>query len=464
MSWIIVLIVLVPQIIALIIFWPGVLQLDDLIGLIGIDNGEPTLWRSLTLQYVMYPFFKMSMPWAYGLIQIAIITICSILSIRMLKLNGIISTRGSIILSVVYGLSPLYLAYGLLWSSDVIFARIHDAIDNMPYCSNKNKSLIANNKWIMIIVTSTIMCVLLRKNAIIIPIIVGLSLILLYKKSYLKRIILITIIPILAFTSSTLAYSLYTMKIPTQQEAIAIPAITTAASAHYQTVPNDVKDLITRNKISLGQWGKLYIPGNADQPKVIMASQKYSNKELLLIWMKILIESPKASFAAWWSIVKSYIIPPIDSNVNLKDVDHGNIYNNHIAFDFFPENNWIVCLLGVKYYTANDTNRIIGDKPTSGQNKLSSIMNHIAKSRTMRLIFFNGSIPFWVMILAFITSIWKRNKTNFLIIIMPFLYILLSLFLFSPMGLLRYALELMWCIPVITAWIIYLISSTRKDN
>jgi hypothetical protein len=144
--------------------------------------------------------------------------------------------------------------------------------------------------------------------------------------------------------------------------------------------------------------------------------------------------------------------------------DHGNIYNNHIAFDFTPENNWIVCLLGVKCYTANGTNHIIGDKPTSGQNKLSSIIINVTKLKITRIFFFNGSIPFWIMIIAIIVSIWRRNKINFLIIMMPFLYILISLLLFSPMGLLRYTLELMWCIPVITAWIIYLISSTRKDN
>jgi hypothetical protein len=109
------------------------------------------------------------------------------------------------------------------------------------------------------------------------------------------------------------------MKIPTQQEAIAIPAITTAASAYYQTVPDTVRTLITKNGVSLDQWEKSYVPGNADQSKILMMSQKYSNKELLSIWIKTIIESPKTSFIAWWSIIKSYIIPPIDSNIDLDD-------------------------------------------------------------------------------------------------------------------------------------------------
>lgn len=114
---------IVPNLLVLAIVYPGFIQADHQNTIAYITNGRFDEWHSLLWGFFAYPFLYLSGSIAvYGIVQIAIFAISIQYSLHTLQKIDILSNRSTWILTCIFALSPTFLMYNELYSSDVIFS------------------------------------------------------------------------------------------------------------------------------------------------------------------------------------------------------------------------------------------------------------------------------------------------------------------------------------------------------
>lgn len=216
---------IVPNLLVLAIVYPGFIQADHQNTIAYIPNGRFDEWHSLLWGFFAYPFLYLSGSIAvYGIVQIAIFAISIQYSLHTLQKIDILSNRSTWILTCIFALSPTFLMYNELYSSDVIFSILLTPLTTMLIYIWKTKGKILSQIPFTISLTLLFYIIFeLRKNAALI-IIFGFAFLFFLFKKYRKQsfLMLIGCVGLILCTSLFNTYVLQTTKSPSQ-ELLSVP-------------------------------------------------------------------------------------------------------------------------------------------------------------------------------------------------------------------------------------------------
>jgi hypothetical protein len=435
-----------PQLICLLIFWPGVLQFDHTVSMLGIEYGQPNAWHSVLWGYMAAPFVYDAPSYGvYGLIQVSIQVAIVCYSLKAMMNMGIVHRRGQYVLAFIYGLSPCYLMYGLLWGTDTLFGLMMLLLTTQLMMIHHDDNIITKRSWIFIMIVNLFLLEEFRKNAILLIFIVGITLLIHYKRRHLIRTMAILLIPLMmSIGLSAIFTTIGVIPSPTQ-EALSVPAQQIArVSSTGGTVSPWAKHVFEKTR-SWESWGKEYLPTFADPEK----KNLHVDADFYKAWLDTGLKNPMVYFQAWRDLMFPYWQMGTD---RLHTVRVDDVIQDFNQYRLFKD----VCIpTGTICYNDNSINQRLTSRHSPAlvllQNSYGYIVyGHVpVVSEAYMLIFFNNALPLWVLIISFIMV---RRKRSWFMIGLPLLYIMLSLLAFSPVALFRYAIQLYWSLPVFIAW------------
>jgi hypothetical protein len=448
----ILLIVGLPQLVCLAIFWPGFIQYDHLIEIASAGSSSPVEWHSLLWAYLSRGImFSTGTIGVYGLLQIAAQILMVMYSILTLRRLEIINNRASIILALIYGLSPCFIMYGLMWQTDTLFALLMMMLSILMIEYAKDHSLLSSRKWIFMIIITTFFLIQFRKNAILIPIIIGIILIVTSKK--IIRSSIIAIIPLLISSLISLFFSMLGVIPSPVQELLSVPAQQVGLVAH-ENGPISENDKREFEKVrSLEKWKTEYLETDADPLKKGITD----STGFMKAWWNTGLKNPGLYVKAWWNLMYPYWQVTVSHKNEIRINDINDDFNE---FQETSGRSKTACLQdGYACYSGTDVEKIIALGSQNNRTEWLSgfydwaVYDHIPIiSDLFTLVFFNNALPLRTLIICFILS--KRRK-DWIVIFLPAVYIMISLLAFSPISTYRYSLELYWVIPIIIAWTLH---------
>jgi hypothetical protein len=442
-KWVVLSILAIPQIICLIIFWPGFLQLDYMIAIINVHQGSLGQWHSLIWGIIAEAvIYNTGTIWVYGILQVSFQVFIEWIALIKLRSINVVHNKWMIILSLIYGLTPCYLMYGLLWGGDVPFAILMMLLMVMMIEITHDKSLITNRKWLIELSTTIFFLVQLRKNALFIVPIVFITLLIYCRSVRKKKLIASMLATISLIIGVQIAFTAFGVEPSPLQEAVSIPAQQVGAVAHYEGNVSNKSNKVFEQVRTWKQWSTRYNAHNADSERLGITSDNFNG--FLVEWVKTGLKNPGIYLKAYANLEYPYW----RLSANYLD-DYGSDF---VDFDF---NDFLYgpdCKGKVLIPQCKMNNAHIVKKNTTAQNWLNRLYGNIVYNNVpiisdlFSLIFFNAAAPFWTIILTFFIT---KRKKEWLIIMLPFAYIVLSLLAFSAVADPRYSMQLFWAIPIV---------------
>ena len=442
----------IPNLMVLALVYPGFLQADHQNTIAFMATGKFDEWHSLLWGFFAYPFLYLSGSIAvYGIVQIAIFSLSMLYSVHALQSMNIVSNRFAWGLIFFFAISPTFLMYNELYSSDVIFSALL-----APLTVALIKVLVSNGKALSKISFSIPLTILfyiifeLRKNAVLIIIAGFIFMFFLFKK-YRKQSFLMFVgcIALILCTSLFNSVILHSEKSPSQ-EMLAVPVQQIGrAVADGGEIPEDAVKTLEKIR-PLREWGEDYHFDNSDYLKF---NNKYPDKEKVTLssefisaWIKIGIKNPTSYIRAYIDFMHPYWQLGADRSTT------------YISTDFLNHDNYTIdsCHGSCRAQYIEQFDR----KNTRWQNRLSradqTIDNlHIPLlTDAVDFIFFNRALPLWIFIFGLIVAIRKKTLKYYFLVSSPLWCILLSLFFFSPVACFRYALQMYYLLPLLVAWLV----------
>lgn len=71
--------------------------------------------------------------------------------------------------------------------------------------------------------------------------------------------------------------------------------------------------------------------------------------------------------------------------------------------------------------------------------------------QTVGRVFFNTAMPFWCLLAVFLVIMLRKKRKRLLIAVIPLACLFIAFLCFSPVVLIRYAMEMYYMIPVLVA-------------
>lgn len=449
----------IPQLICLAVFWPGELQWDHIVTIAGLSSGAPDQWHSIIWGYIAEPIImNFGYGW-YGLMQIIIQVALEYWCLTALRRNGLYDDKMEIVLSLVYGLSPCFLMYGLLWGTDTLFAVLMMALATMMVLTVRTYgSYLDDGGSRLALIFILIMMTQFRKNAVLVPLILY-PIIMIRYKNVRMRILrdLIAVIGVDLLLSLGLSLAGVTASPP--QEMLSIPAqqVGLAAREHGDVAPWAREEFEKFRPWS--KWASQYQPPDADNLK---NGLNHDLTGFARAWLDTGMRNPGIYVRAWMLVEYPYWQVTTD-------VIH-DLQVDHISQDFNDYTTWIVdgreepqegVICNVdrsKCYTdPMITSRLILHH-TSRQVWLNQIYSVIENAHIpvltdlFTLVFFDSALPLWSTILSLIIALRRRRCADWLVVWTAPALIVLTLLVFSPIALFRYALQVIWSLPVLWTW------------
>lgn len=444
---------IIPNLAAWLLVYPGYLQPDHMGRIAEFAAGTPSSMHSLLWTCVAFPFIYLSPSYAiYGLLQITIFVYCAYRTISILQSLSFIKTKT--ISALLFGLFPTFLLYNELYCSDIIFSYCimlltallaKFALQQAPMDrSNEGRG----GGWLKIeLCVILTLAILLRKNAAIIPIGIVIASLLLYR-NHLKQAVLIAVSSILiavAFSSS-LAWITNASDSP-NRELFAVPSFQIAAAYYHDGSISDESRRSIESQKNSEEWAQAYASGIA----AAHAAADYAKADidvtpkLVNAWIDVGIQNPKVYLEAWATLEHPFWVACTD---------------NHMMSVEFAENELLVNV--VENILANSEQQsdqdaylqLLNEEKTRTWQLPSTIYEKAANMRLplvtdlFVLILFNRALPFYILITCAIASLIKRNSLIAFIAI-PVFCVWLSLILFAPIALMRYAMEMYYAVPVL---------------
>lgn len=453
---------IVPNLLVLAIVYPGFIQADHQNTIAYIPNGRFDEWHSLLWGFFAYPFLYLSGSIAvYGIVQIAIFAISIQYSLHTLQKIDILSNRSTWILTCIFALSPTFLMYNELYSSDVIFSILLTPLTTMLIYIWKTKGKILSQIPFTISLTLLFYIIFeLRKNAALI-IIFGFAFLFFLFKKYRKQsfLMLIGCVGLILCTSLFNTYVLQTTKSPSQ-ELLSVPVQQIGrAFADGGKIPDEAKKTLEKIR-PLSEWKTDYRPENSDYLKF---NNKHPDKEKVTLtpafikaWATIGVNNPRSYVKAYVDLMYPYWQLGATRSTTL------------IYVDFANHDNYTVTACA----NACNTNYIkqFDMKNTTWQDRFSRaelIIDglHIPLLTDLAdFIFFNRALPLWIFIIGLIISLKKKVTRYYLLVSLPLWCILLSLLAFSPVACFRYALQMYYLMPLLVSYLVFISKRNKMPN
>lgn len=448
--WVIcsVLVLLIPNLAAYVVFFPGYFQADYQLNILYIAKDEPSQWHSLLWGYLAYPFIYMMPSYAvYGLVQIGLFVVSVIFSVWRLRVAGIL--RSGLWLVALFALFPTFVLYNLLYSGDVCFAYALMALTSMlaETVARKGDNFSSRRYAVAFVALVVLMCGL-RKNAILVAALLLVCLPLAFKPMRRKMLAVGSAAFVLSIVINPLLQIATDAEASPSQELLSVPA--TQIARVYATggyVPESVNQELSSVR-SPEQWAECYQSFSADKAKM--------NVELtpgfIKSWIELGICNPGTYFRAYvlleypfWTFgATTWGDDPIAANGAA--IDFGN--NDNFTLDNREglDGRYLAQFGGEREGIWQMPARLYGEINGSHLPFLVEFCNYVM---------FNRGLPFWVCLAGLAISIRFRFPGRGFVVFSPVIAVLLSFLCFAPVALMRYAASMYYALPILVLFLVW---------
>ena len=373
----------------------------------------------------------------YSIVQIIILSSALSYTIKYLKENKVRS-RFIYIVLLIYMLVPIYGFYAMTATKDTIYTaliiffiiEIHKFITK-----NKDKKLKAM-QIIKLIILMIFIC-LMRNNGIYVVLLTLLTM-LPYSKINIKKVIILTIIIILLYTTYiNILLPHFKITNGSIREALSIPFQQTARYIKYYEKDVTEEEKQTINKVlAYDKLKKEYKPENADPIKSKYKKQatKEDFKEYFKVWFNQFLKHPGIYVESFINNSYGYVYP-----MKTEYYIHYEDLNNPILK--------IIANYGYMNYNVKFMDYSYNEQYSNLRGILVKYAKRFQKIPIMQLIV-NVGFNTWVLIFMIAYSIHKRKYKNILVLMPSIVTFLVCLA--SPINnYLRYALPIIFSNPML---------------
>lgn len=442
----------IPNLLVWALVYPGFLQADHQNTIGAMATGTFDEWHSLLWGFFAYPFIYLSPSYSlYGLVQLSVFVVSVMYCLEKLQRLRLITARAAWWLTVIMAISPTYLMYSMLYSSDVVFSVLL-----MPLTMMLIEIYHTQGQVLTRISFDVGLCLLLytvtelRKNALLIVIFLFVILQIVFRH-YWKQTGLSLLCCVILIGSTTLFNNviLHSVKSPSQ-EYLSVPV---------QQIGRAVKDdgFIPENAVQvlqrirpLAEWGQDYTPANADPLKF---NNKHRDMEKVSLsidfikaWIAIGLHNPVSYIRAYADLMHPYW--QITANPSTRYIRTD--FSNHDEFTTHT----------CKQQCRPEYLAQFKGNHSAMQKRVASLVDSISNAHipvvtdAINLVFFNRSLPLWVFLIGLIMMLRKKSALGYVMISTPVWSILISLLAFSPVASFRYALQMYYALPLLITWLI----------
>lgn len=429
----------VPHLIAYIAMFPGFIQADHQSLIAHIAVGTPTQWHSLLWGYLAYPLLYLSPSYGiYGLAQTAIFVICAVYAIIELNDMALLSHRASIVLAAIFAFCPTYLLYNQLYASDIVFAYVLIPLTiHLIKITVTKGAILSSTRFDISLLILLFVTFSLRKNALLVPLILFPVLLLAYRKHWRRLLVCCVIFVASAVAISTFWTNIIKATPSPSQEMLSVPAQQIART--YATggeVPDDVNEDLSKIRTPQ-QWAESYLEYNADPEKMNLSL----TPTFVYDWATLGLHNPRTYVDAYAGLMHPFW--QLNGSVQSLGID--------IDFEEHPDFTNTTCKKECDpHYTAQIEAAYSPNKERAAhfQETMLNLCIPVI-SDALILFFFNRAIPLYVFAIGLVYSIRKGRGKDFLIATIPLICVLLSLLCFAPVASFRYAFQAFGMLPVI---------------
>lgn len=438
--------IVIPTIAMYVACFPGWLQVDHQASVLNLVAGTPDELHSLLWTLLAYPLLYLSPSYGlYGIVQLAVFTSCAMWSICRLDKIDVLTSKNAIVLSAVYGLSPTFLLYNQLWSSDIIFCSFSMVlVTQLIELVKSAGECIERISYMVGFVLTMFMLVEMRKNAILIPIALVVLMVIRFK-NHRRAIIKMFSFLLALYICIGLTFSNVIKAAPSPKYEVTAMASNMIARAIVDdgSIPDDVKNDLNAIR-PMSEWKRLYQRPIADNEK----GGTSLNPKFIKDFVVVCSLNVKSCVSGWNDIIWPYYVMSTNSRDSLK-VDSFQEFE-HADLTVQACTRQIHC--DEKYYSQFYSDSRVKSWMTGLNRNLNE--NHVPViTDAFNLLFFNTALPLWTVVIGLIVCVRQRKHWGLdgFIIIAPLTMIVVSLLLFSSTAVFRYALQGYYMIPLLVA-------------
>lgn len=461
----ILLILVIPNFICWIYFWPGYFQADHQYSISCLINGEPNQLHSMLWTLMSFPFLYLLPHYScYWFLQIAIFLFCVVFSVKILTKNFIL--KRPIIFSFFMSLFPTFLMYNMLYSSDIIFSYLLIPITSLLICIINNKRNRLHNKYFVLLLIFIVLACLMRKNGVLILLIMFIAS---FFVDCIKNKLFIFgcgFSLFFVFISSPLFSLIFNATESPSQEMLSVPSIQIASVySNNGYIPEDCR-IVFEKYHSKEYWVSNFSFWSADPLK----NGLQLNGEFISAYAKTGFFNLQTYIISYLKFICPYCINGYESCYGAEE---GTVFTG-ISIDFSQNDNFTLDALS-KTYKNNEleTNKKVSEyiqefggqhspqwyKMSSVDIKLSTMpfINYFAK-----YVLFNRALPFYFLIISFFVCLIFKKWKDYLFVSIPQWAIIISLLLFSPVAMMRYSVEIYYSLPILVIYICYCVRQNKE--
>jgi hypothetical protein len=428
--------ILMPSLCMWIYLFPGFLQPDHATTIALLVTGKLDAWHSVFWALLAKPLlYDLPSYGFYGLAQVLLYVVSITFFIAKLRQLGVIKSVGTWVLTAVFALSPCYLLYNVTYSSDMVFA-----ILLVPYTAMLVELAVTNleslkrTSFLVGLSILTFVLLELRKNALLIPLILFIVL-LIMRKDLWKRILVGVLVPVVAFFGINAVFNaVFDVRKSPSQEMMSVPAqqIGRVYAANLP-VPEDLNGYFISIR-SADDWKRQYHEDEADTEKqgLKLSAQFVGN------WVRLGMKYPTVYAAAYWDLMKNYFMVGSKPTVGLD-------------FSAFPNFTEDACKAKCKPEYVQQMTAPLNQHQEGVLRWFAVMSGSKWLTMTVQRVFFNTATPFWCLLAVFAVIMLRKKYKRMLVAVVPMACLFIAFLCFSPIVLTRYAMEMYYMIPVLMA-------------
>lgn len=429
--------VLVPSLCMWMYVFPGFLQPDHAMTIAYLATGTYDAWHSVFWALLAKPLLYDSPSYGwYGLAQLLVYAGAITFSIVRLRKLDVVRTAGMWVLVAVFALSPCFVLYNVTYSSDIVFATLL-----VPYTvllvelavtrleSLKRPGFLAG------LMVMTFVLLELRKNALLIPLVL-LVVLLIVRRDLWKRILTGVLVPVVAFLGVNAVFdAVFDVQKSPSQELMSVPAMQVArVYAAGLQVPGDVDAYFTSIRPA-EEWKGNYGDGrSADSEKQGLEL----TPEFIRNWAELGARYPTVYTSAYWTLMKHFFTMDPAPTVALD-------------FSAYPQFTTIPCKSLCKTEYEQQMTAPQTERQSEVLQWFTRLFGTPVLMQTIGRLFFNTALPFWTLLAVFLVLMFRKKRKRLLIALVPMASLFLAFLCFSPIVLIRYAMEIYYMVPVLVA-------------
>jgi hypothetical protein len=437
----------------------------------------------------------------FSLFQVIIYALCIGFSAIILEKHCGIKRKALIIAVLIYSLLPMFQIGSVTWQKDMFFAAFFLLFVSLVACLVKTKAkLLLNYKFLITLTTISFLVCELRKNAIVVPFIVFIICLLVYKQRNIRKALLVLLVLIGGLVG---CFSLIESKVATiknggigEASSIPIQQVGSIMSDDTKLIPNDIRQrMLDINGQEI--WND-YRPDFSDPIKGYDGFfEKGSHRQpayFYIDWLKLGVSYSIEYIQAFWDLEGEYIIPKYktpnpewqgelhENNSRLTLLTYGHLLCKDSSAKNSLEQNIDACYEQAQYViqeqrpdmSKEDFRKLATQVGIVHKNSLSKpladmYIGFYNQPVLYNFIFNNSSLAFWgIIVLIVIYIVFRRlkrtnlDKSSFIIVMLAPVSLWLVTFLSSPIVELRYMYPVILCLPFLFILLISL--KTKPDK